>query len=136
MLEPAVGVAAVVVVDRRLLLGLRIATHGDGCWQLPGGKPHPEDTGPESTALRELREETGMSGIRAIELARQVDDFPAVGKRYTTLFMGIQGPAGTPVNREPEKNAGWSWFELDALPQPLFAIDPPTLEAIRRFALR
>ena len=135
MLAPAIGVAAVVIIEARLLLGLRIATHGDGCWQLPGGKPHPEDAGPVATALRELSEETGMSGTGAIELARQVDDFPEIGKRYTTLFMGILEPTGTPVNREPEKNAYWSWYTLDALPEPLFAIDPTTIDAIRKFSL-
>jgi 8-oxo-dGTP diphosphatase len=116
-------------------LGLRIAAHGGGCWQLPGGKPHPEDADRVATALRELYEETGMRGRGAIELARQVDDFPGIGKRYTTYFMGILGPSGTPVNREPDKNAVWSWFPLDALPAPLFAIDAPTIASIRAFAV-
>ncbi len=117
-----------------MLLGRRIGTYGDGCWQLPGGKPHPEDADRTATALRELREETGLSGRSAVELATQVDDFPVVGKRYTTYFLGIEGVAGEPVNREPDKNAGWDWFPLDALPAPLFMIHATTLDAIRAFA--
>ena len=48
--------------------------------------------------------------------------------------MGIIGPSGTPDNREPDKNAGWSWFDLDTLPEPLFMIHAPTIAAIRAFA--
>ncbi len=89
-----------------------------------------------ATALRELTEETGLIGNAAIALATQVDDFPVVGKRYTTAFMGIAGVQGEPVNREPDKNAGWEWFPLATLPTPLFMIHPPTLDAIRAFGLR
>ncbi len=133
-LEPAIGIAAVVIDDGRLLLGSRIGISGNGCWQLPGGKPQPDDAGPVATVLRELHEETGLVADDATEIARQVDDFPEVGKRYTTLFMGISGARGTVENREPHKNGGWAWFALDALPVPLFLIHPATIAAIRRFA--
>lgn len=116
-----------------MLLGRRIAVHGNGCWQLPGGKPHAGDADDAATALRELAEETGLVGGAAFALATQVDDFPVVGKRYTTSFMGIADVQGEPVNREPDKNEGWEWFPLAALPAPLFMIHPPTLEAIRAF---
>ena len=116
-----------------MLLGRRIARHGNGCWQLPGGKPQPEDADRTATVLRELHEETGLAGRGAVELAVQIDDFPVVGLRYTTYFLGIEGVAGEPVNREPDKNAGWEWFPLDALPAPLFMIHAPTLDAIRAF---
>lgn len=110
--------------------------HGNGCWQLPGGKPHAGDANRAATALRELYEETGLFAESGTVIAQQVDDFPAVGKRYTTYFMGLTGVAGTPHNREPDKNAGWEWFDLDALPEPLFMIHPPTIAAIRAFAAR
>jgi len=117
-----------------LLLGRRIGRYGNGCWQLPGGKPHPDDADRAATALRELHEETGLIGTGAVQLATQVDDFPVVGKRYTTYFLGIHGVDGEPVNREPDKNAGWDWFPLENLPEPLFMIHAPTLDAIRTFA--
>jgi 8-oxo-dGTP diphosphatase len=116
-----------------LLLGRRIGRYGDGCWQLPGGKPQGDDADRAATALRELHEETGLVGRAAVELASQVDDFPVVGKRYTTYFLGIEGVTGELVNREPDKNGGWDWFSLDALPTPLFMIHAPTLDAIRVF---
>ena len=134
MLVPAIGVAAVVVVDGKLLLGRRIGLYGDGCWQLPGGKPHDDDADRTATVLRELNEEAGLDGTGVVDLALQVDDFPVVGKRYTTFFMGVLGVTGTPENREPDKNGGWAWFALDALPEPLFMIHPSTLAAIRAFA--
>jgi 8-oxo-dGTP diphosphatase len=132
-LAPALGTAVVVIRDGRLLLGKRIATHGNGMWQIPGGKPDPGET-LLWTALRELEEETGLRARDPVVLAKQTDDFPEIGKRYTTFFIGVRDPEGEPANREPDKCEGWSWFALDDLPAPLFAIDESTLAAIRAYA--
>jgi len=97
--------------------------------QLPGGKPRENEPLAE-TALRELEEETGIRAMSAREVARQVDDFPEVGKRYTTHFFIAVGGVDEPHNREPEKCEGWSWFLFDRLPEDLFAIDETTIAAI------
>jgi 8-oxo-dGTP diphosphatase len=101
--------------------------------QLPGGKPDANEALAD-TARRELEEETGIRADTAIEVAQQVDDFPDVGKRYTTHFFVATGGVGDARNREPEKCEGWSWFELDHLPADLFAIDQSTIDAIREAA--
>jgi 8-oxo-dGTP diphosphatase len=129
-LEPAVGVAIAVLRGEHVLLGRRIAMHGSGRLQLPGGKPHPGEP-LEQTALRELEEETGLRARRAREVAVQVDDFPEVGKHYTTHFFVASDASGEPENREPAKCEGWEWYPLDALPEDLFAIDAETIAAIR-----
>ena len=123
-----------VVRARCVLFGRRIAVHGNGRYQLPGGKPHDGESFAQ-TAIREVREETGLAIAHAVELARQVDDFPEVGKRYTTIFHGARSSTGEPENREPEKCEGWAWNPLDGFPADLFAIDPATIAAIRAFAL-
>jgi 8-oxo-dGTP diphosphatase len=133
-LEPATGVAFAYIRDGCVLLGRRIAAHGNGLMQLPGGKPHAGETLAE-TALRELEEETGIRASVATEVAQQVDVFPEVGKRYTTHFFVAFGGAGQPENREPDKCEGWSWFSLDAWPDDLFALAPSTIDAIRRAAM-
>jgi 8-oxo-dGTP diphosphatase len=132
-LVPAIGTAVVAIRAGKMLLGKRIAAHGNGMWQIPGGKPDPGET-VLWTALRELEEETGLRGRDPVLLASQRDDFPEIGKRYTTFFIGVREPEGEVVNREPDKCEGWEWFALDALPAPLFAIDESTLAAIRDFA--
>ncbi len=129
-LEPATGVAVAYIRDGHVLLGRRIAAHGNGLIQLPGGKPD-DGEALAATALRELEEETGIRAIVVTEVARQVDDFPEVGKRYTTHFFIAAGGEDEPENREPDKCEGWSWFALDAWPDELFAIDPATIEIIR-----
>ena len=132
MLVPAIGIAVAIVRDRSVLFGRRIAAHGNGLFQLPGGKPDPDESSIQ-TAIREVYEETGLIIDAAVELARQVNDFPEVGKRYTTIFHGTHSHTGTPENREPDKCAGWAWYSLDELPGELFAIDPLTMAAIRAF---
>jgi len=132
-LEPATGVAVAYLREGRVLLGRRIGAQGNGLMQLPGGKPNAGEA-LDLTALRELEEETGIRASVATEVAQQVDDFPEVGKRYTTHFFVAAGGADEPQNREPDKCEGWSWFALDAWPGDLFAVNSETIEAIRHAA--
>ncbi len=129
----ALGTAVAIVRGDCVLLGRRIAAHGNGLLQLPGGKPDAGET-PASTAVRETFEETGLVVSDPVELARQVDDFPEIGKRYETVFFGVAWSGGEPTNREPLKCEGWAWYPLAALPRDLFAIEPTTIEAIRAYA--
>jgi 8-oxo-dGTP diphosphatase len=134
VLEAATGVAVAVIRDGTVLLGRRIAAHGNGLLQLPGGKP---DFGEPlaSTAIREVREETGLDIRDPREVAQQIDDFPAIGKSYLTHFFVASAPPGIDaINCEPDKCEGWTWYALDALPDDLFAIDATTIAAIRTAA--
>ena len=129
-LEPAAGTAIAVVRNGTILLGRRIAAHGNGLLQMPGGKPDENETLAQA-AIRELEEETGLRARSAREVAVQADDFPEIGKRYTTHFFVTTDAQGEPENREPEKCESWDWYPLDALPGDLFAIDDATIDAIR-----
>jgi 8-oxo-dGTP diphosphatase len=131
-LKPGVGVASAVVRDGRLLLGRRIASFGNGLWQTPGGKIDSGES-PAEAVVRETYEETGLHVTEPQEIARQFDDFPEIGYRYETIFFGVRCDGGEPLNREPDKCAGWSWHPLDALPEDRFAIDPATIDAIRGY---
>ena len=58
--NPIVGVAAIVIEDGQVLLTRRAAGIGAGLWDLPGGYvEYDEDL--RDAALRELREETGLT---------------------------------------------------------------------------
>jgi ADP-ribose pyrophosphatase YjhB (NUDIX family) len=117
-IEEGVG----VIVSRRgkLLLGRRLSNHGHGTWSFRGGKPVPgEDV--LACALRELREETGLSASSGTVVAESTDGFHDSRRAFHTTFVQIDDARGEPQAREPDKTADWLWFEWNQLPQPLFA---------------
>jgi 8-oxo-dGTP diphosphatase len=117
---PRIGVAVLVWRRERLLLGRRLAGHGEGTWQLPGGHLEPQED-VLTCARREVREETGL-GLDSLRPAVWTESvFPAVGLRYVTLFVLARHVHGDPRALEPEKSAQWGFFDPAALPAPLFS---------------
>jgi 8-oxo-dGTP diphosphatase len=117
--RPAVGVSVIVQDQHLVLLGLRLAGHGAGTWQFPGG--HLEfGESIEECARREVREETGLELMHPRLGPYTNDIFVVEGRHYITLFVIADYAGGTPELREPDKCAHWGWFGWDALPQPLF----------------
>jgi len=117
---PKVGVAVIVQRGDRVLLGLRRSgSHGDGCWQFPGG--HLEDyESVEECAAREALEETGLI-VTNLRLGPWTNDrFLDEGKHYVTIFVRAEALDGEARVREPTKCAEWRWYAWDALPAPLF----------------
>jgi mutator protein MutT len=113
------GVGVLVVRDRRVLLGRRLAAHGRGTWSFPGGKPQPGES-PASCALRELREETGLLATRSRVIAESLDGFPESRLVFHTRFAIVDDALGEPQPCEPEKTNEWRWFAWNELPSPLF----------------
>ena len=116
---PRVGVAALVVFKKELLLGYRVTKHGNGVWGFPGG--HLEfGESPEGCAIREAREECGLTLRNVTFYTLSNDVFADTGKHYITLHMRADVDDPTLVNHEPDKHRDWQWFAWDKLPQPLF----------------
>jgi 8-oxo-dGTP pyrophosphatase MutT (NUDIX family) len=65
--------------------------HHGGTWSVPGGAIQRDETAWE-TALREVREETGLDVGAAHELARYVDDHG--GWSYTTIIATLDTNTG------------------------------------------
>jgi 8-oxo-dGTP diphosphatase len=117
--RPKIGVGVLVLKGTQVLLGKRKNSHGDGTWQAPGG--HLEwGEEPEVCARRELLEETNLSVAHFIRGPFTNDFFSSEQKHYVTLFMIAKYQDGIPRVMEPEKCEGWSWFEWEYLPAPLF----------------
>ncbi|MCB1148773.1 MAG: NUDIX domain-containing protein [Chlamydiia bacterium] len=117
--RPKIGVGVLVVKGGRLLLGERIHSHGSGTWCPPGG--HLEfGESPAECAARELKEETSLVATEIAPGPWTNDFFEAENKHYLTVYMIVREFEGIPVVKEPKKCAQWSWFDFDALPQPLF----------------
>ena len=126
-LRPRVGVGVVVFKNNRVLLGRRKGSHGAGAWSFPGGHlEFREDV--EECARRELAEETGLKAL-SLSLGPWVNDIIERDKHYITLFVFVHEFEGNPQLLEPHKCEGWSWFEWNVLPTPLF---PPVESLIKK----
>ena len=116
--ENPVPASCLVVIDNRerLLLVKRSVEPKKGSWCLPGGFMELGET-PEEAALRELNEETGLSG--------RIDILLGVTSNYneqygTVLMVGylIKGFTGTLKAGDDASEAGY--FHPDKLPEIAF----------------
>lgn len=113
--------ASVVIVrrDNLILLGKRLKRYGFGQYQLPGGLVEPHETH-EQAAVRELEQETGLKAkhLKYVSNFWRYDEEEKVG--YFNFAFEVTDFEGEPRNLEPNKCAGWEWFPLWNLPEPLF----------------
>lgn len=116
---PRIGVAAFVVKEDKVLLGLRKGAHGAMLWATPGGHLKFGESVIEC-AKRELLEETGIKAL-ACTLGPWVENVMENGKKhYLSIFVRIDQFEGEPQLLEPDKCQGWQWFSQHELPEPLF----------------
>jgi bis(5'-nucleosidyl)-tetraphosphatase len=108
----AAGVILATVEGGRLYLLLRSASHGN--WLPPKGHT---DGGEDAaaTALRELREETGITDVRLVpgferEIEYDVDTPRDSYRKHVTYLLGITDQTGVTLSGEHD-DAGW--FALD-----------------------
>lgn len=108
-----VGVALVAVDEADRILMLKHVFHAYAPWGLPGGwLNHGEAPGP--AALRELREETGLSARLGpvLYVSRELDT-DAISLAY--LAYDVRGDV-----RLSSEIMDARWFATDSLPTPLF----------------
>ncbi len=128
-LGPLVGICVLVMKDGKLLLGRRKGSHGANEYASPGGHlEHMESFA--RCAAREVMEETGLV-IGPIRFLRVLNSMAYAPKHYVDLAFVADWVSGEPEVREPDKIESWAWYDLDALPSPLFAMVPTALEALR-----
>ena len=113
-----VGAAVIIWQNNKVLLGRRLGPHGHAMWAFPGGHVEFGET-PEDAAIREVAEETNLA-INKLEKFHFTNDMFDNGKQYITLFFVAKSWSGEIKNMEPEKCAGWEWFDPEKLPEPLF----------------
>jgi len=114
-----VGVSVLVQKGSHILLEKRAHAHGAGTWGPPSGHIDYGET-PEQTATRETQEETGVS-ISDLKFRCVTNDvFEKEQKHYITLWFEAVYVAGEPEVKAPDEESEVGWFDLDALPQPLF----------------
>ena len=94
----------------------------EGSWAIPGGFVDMDET-LEEAALRELEEETGVSGVELHQFHTfsKVDRDPR-HRTITTVFIGYADASQITPNAGDDA-ANVKWFSMDALPALAFDHD-------------
>jgi ADP-ribose pyrophosphatase YjhB (NUDIX family) len=116
--ENPVPATCLVVIDNkeRVLLVKRNVAPKQGFWCLPGGFMELNET-PEKAALRELEEETGLTG--KIDMLLGVTSTQS-SQYETVLMVGylVKDYSGTPIAGDDASDVGY--FQVDELPEIAF----------------
>lgn len=112
-----IGVNALVVKDGMVLMGKRLKKSGYGMYGYPGG--HLEYNEAIVDALkRELFEETALVAEQ-FEFSSVINT-PEDENHYIQINFVVTEYSGELENKEPEKCAGWQWFDIQNLPEDIY----------------
>ena len=117
--ENPIPATCLVVIDsmERVLLVKRSVEPRAGCWCLPGGFMELGEA-PEQAALRELKEETGLSG--KVELLLGVSSNPS-SLYDTVLMVGYLVKQYSGILKAGDDASDAGYFQLDTLPDIAFS---------------
>lgn len=127
--HPRVGVGILILKDGKVLLGKRKGSHGAGEYAFPGGHLEYMESY-TACALREIAEECGIEveNIRFQYLANIKHYAP---RHYVHIGLVADWKSGEPQVLESEKLESWDWYDLDALPQPMFVACDMAIDAYK-----
>jgi len=113
-----VGVGIMILKNKKVLLGKRKGSHGEGEYAFPGGHLEYMESF-EDCAKREINEECGIkiNNIRFQFLANVTKYAP---KHYVHIGLLADWKDGEAKVLEPDKSETWDWYEFDKLPKPMF----------------
>ncbi len=114
-----VGVGVLIVKDGLLLLQKRTGSHGEGSWSCPGGHIEFGET-PEQTAIRETKEEVGLTIGGGQIVALTNDLFEVEQKHYITIWVLAEDIGDEEIVLKKDETSEHGWFPIDTLPSPLF----------------
>ncbi len=127
---PNVCVAACILKDDRLLIGLRHYTPDKwkkiSIWTTPGGRCEAGER-LEDTLRRETAEEVGITDLALTDFLGVVPG----AMPGDTLYVFIGRTGQEPRLMEPQKFSEWKWEPVVSIPENF--INPAALELIRKF---
>ena len=129
--RPKVGIGVLLIKGNKILLGKRKSSHGEGEYSLPGGHLELDETF-EECALRELAEEAGPKiKVKNPKFLCVTNLRKYAPKHYVDIGMLAVWVSGKAEVKEPDKQEGWSWFDINKLPAPLFGCTENYIEAYK-----
>ncbi len=119
----SVGVGVIIQKDGKVLLQKRKGSHGEGKWSCPGGHIDFGET-IEEAAIREAKEEVGVTiaNVRFKTLDNHI--FKKEGKHYVTIWLEADYVRGKPRINAKDEISDVGWFAWDNLPKPMFVKFP------------
>ncbi|MBW3019614.1 NUDIX domain-containing protein [Candidatus Woesearchaeota archaeon] len=128
-----VGCGVMMLKGNKVLLGRRhedpekagSLLKGAGTWTMPGGKLNFGETFEEG-ARRETMEETGIK-LNTVKVICVNNDAVETA-HFVTIGLFSDDFEGEPKVMEPDKITEWNWFDLDALPDPIYFPSAKVLE--------
>lgn len=107
-----------ITKNGKVLLGKRKNAHGSGEYAFPGGHLEYMESY-KDCALREVAEECGIeiTNIRFQYLANIKHYAP---RHYVHIGLLADWQDKEPQVLEPEKCEHWDWYDINALPAPMF----------------
>jgi 8-oxo-dGTP diphosphatase len=113
-----VGIGVWIKKETKVLMGFRIGSHSSGVWAPPGGHIEFGESF-EETALREVKEETGLE-INNIKVMGVLNNFYEEEQNHViTTLLTADWVSGEPQLLEPDKMKEWRWVEWGQFPDPL-----------------
>lgn len=119
------GVGVMVLRGNKILLGKRSINEetadtelkGEGTWTMPGGKIEYGESF-EETAIREVKEETGINlkNVKVICINNDKNEHA----HFVTIGLFSEEFEGEVQVLEPDEITEWKWFDLEDLPSPLY----------------
>jgi 8-oxo-dGTP diphosphatase len=127
--KPRVGIGIMVIKDGKMLLGKRKGSHGAGEYAFPGGHLEYMESYVDC-AVREIAEECGIE-VQNMRFQYLANIRAYAPRHYVHIGLIAEWKSGEPQVLEPDKVEYWDWYDLEKLPQPLFATIDKALEAYR-----
>lgn len=113
--DVGVGVAAVIVRDKKVLLLKRKGAHAAGKWSVPGGWIDRVDISIPTVVAREIHEETGLYVTETQLYTVTMEDHEDLNCRTVTVYHRVWEVSGEPKIMEPEKCSEIGWFSWDEI---------------------
>ena len=84
----------------------------------------------EESAKREVLEETGVTikNVRFLRILSMRDYSPM---HFIDVGLVAEWEEGEPTDKEPDLSQGWSWYDIDNTPEPLFISKLGLVEAYK-----